>query len=145
METVVTTSLVRYEGACHCQAVGFAFHTRVPVAQWTVRACQCTFCRAHGAVTTSDPAGEMEFLIREPALISRYQFGLRTAEFMVCARCGTYVGARMEVGAGVYGIVSVRALSPMPVGLPDPVPMNYDGEDVGARGRRRESRWTPCR
>ena len=87
----------------------------------------------------------MEFLIHEPALISRYRFGLRTAEFMVCTRCGTYVGARMEAGQGAYGIISVRALSPMPAGLTDPVPMSYDGEDVGARGRRRESRWTPCR
>jgi hypothetical protein len=141
----VTTSVERYEGACHCHALGYAFHTRVPVTQWRVRACQCKFCRTHGAMTTSDPAGQMAFLIREPALISRYQFGLRTAEFMICGRCGAYVGARMEAGPQAYGIINVRALSPMPVGLPDPMPMSYDGEDVGARGRRREARWTPCR
>src|SRR5262245_31193404 len=136
---------MRYEGACHCQVLGYAFHTRIPVTEWTLRACQCSFCRAHGALTTSDPAGRMEFVIREPALISYYRFGLRTAEFMVCKRCGTYLGARMESGQGAYGIINVHALSPMPAGLPGPGPMNYDGEDAAARGQRREARWTPCR
>jgi hypothetical protein len=87
----------------------------------------------------------MEFLIREPTVVSRYRFGLRPAEFMLCARCGAYVGARMEAAGAAFGIISVRALSPMPVGVPGPMPMSYEGEDAGSRSRRREARWTPCR
>lgn len=140
----MATSLERFEGACHCHALGFVYHTGVAVGQWRVRACQCSFCRAHRVLTTSDPAGRLEFVIREPALARRYRFGLRTTDFMVCARCGVYVGARIEAGQGAYGIINVRALSPMPAGVPEPMPMTYEGEDVSQRVQRREARWTPC-
>lgn len=140
----MATPLERFEGACHCHALGFVYHTAVPVARWTVRACQCTFCRAHGALTTSDPAGRLEFVLREPAHVNRYRFGLKTADFMVCARCGAYVGARIETERGAYGIINTRTLSPMPAELPAPAPMSYDGEDVSGRAQRREARWTPC-
>ncbi len=134
----------RFEGSCHCQALGFVFHTAVPVAQWIVRACQCSFCRAHRVLSTSDPAGRLEFIAREPAQVTRYRFGLRTADFLVCARCGVYVGACIETERGAYGIINVRTLSPTPADLPAPAPMSYDGEDVSARAQRREARWTPC-
>src|SRR5262245_16416349 len=140
----MSTSLERFAGACHCQALGFVFHTGVPVERWTVRGCQGGFCRAHRVLSTSDPAGRLEFVWREPEQVTRYRFGLRTAEFLICARCGVYVGARIATEHGAYGIINVRTLSPLPDGLPEPAPMSYEGEDVSARAQRRVSRWTPC-
>ena len=60
-----------------------------------MRACQCTFCRLHGAISTSDPKGAVRFSIRNEDAVSRYVFGLRTAEFLVCRACGVYLAAMM--------------------------------------------------
>jgi hypothetical protein len=130
-----------YEGRCHCGAIGFAYHTQQPPAAWNIRSCQCSFCRAHGALSTSDPAGTLTF--RESPSLHRYRFAQRTADFLLCSTCGVYIGAAIETPRGRFGIVSVNALTPQPAGLVTPAPMNYDGETTQARTARREQRWTP--
>lgn len=139
----MTHPIHTFEGTCHCQAIGFAFHTAVPVGQWGMRTCECTFCQAHGPLYTSDPAGKLEFFEREAGLLNRYRFGTRNADFMLCARCGVYVGARMESEDRAFGIINIRALRPIPRGLPEAKAMNYDGEAGGERTQRWEARWTP--
>ena len=57
----MTSVIGNFRGSCHCAAIGFSFQTRLSVDQWSVRACQCQFCRAHGALTTSDPTGRLVF------------------------------------------------------------------------------------
>lgn len=133
----------KFHGGCHCGALGFSFDTALPVARWSVRACQCGFCRAHGALTTSDPAGRLAFHIAHLGTLRRYRFGLRTADFLVCKRCGVYLGAQIETARGAFGIVNVRAIAPVPRGLPDPAPANYGSETAPERIDRREKRWTP--
>ena len=138
-------SLLSYEGRCHCGAIGFAYRTAQPGERWSVRACQCSFCRLHDALSTSDPQGELEFEIREPEQLQRYRFGGRTADFMICRRCGVYVGAQMVADDRVFGIINVHALRVPPAGLPTPVAMSYEGEGAGERRERRLQRWTPMR
>ena len=132
-----------FTGRCHCGALGFAFHTAVPVARWSVRACQCSFCRAHGAVTTSDPTGRLVFHVGQGASLQRYRFGLKTADFLVCGSCGVYVGAQIETARGAFGIINTLAMTPRPPELPVAAPANYDAEDPNQRLGRREQRWTP--
>jgi hypothetical protein len=43
----------------------------------------------------SDRTGAVRILVHDPALLIRYGFGLRTADFLLCGRCGTYLGAVM--------------------------------------------------
>lgn len=135
--------LETYQGRCHCGAVGFVYRTALPTGRWSIRACQCTFCRAHDALSTSDPNGELEFEARDPALLHRYRFGGRTADFLLCRRCGVYVGAQMAADGRAFGIVNVRALAERPPGLPAAAAMSYDGETDAARRSRRMQRWTP--
>ena len=131
-----------YLGSCHCAALGFTFRTQIEPAAWTVRACQCRFCRSHGARTVSDPAGQLAFVARDPARLVRYQFGLRTAEFWICAHCGVYVGAVTRDGR--YGLANVNALTEASIpALPAARPMSYDGETEAERIARRAQRWTP--
>jgi hypothetical protein len=132
-----------YEGGCHCGAIGFVYRTALPAERWSVRACQCTFCRAHDALSTSDPQGELEFHLRDPALLQRYRFGGRTADFLLCRRCGVYVGAQMAAEGRTFGIINVRALAERPLELPAAAAMSYDGETGAERRRRRMRRWTP--
>jgi hypothetical protein len=133
---------MKHGGRCHCKAIGFEVETERPVAEWSVRACQCTFCRAHAALSMSDPNGALAFV--EGGTLVRYEFGLRTAEFLLCGRCGVYVGARTEIGGKWFGIVNVRALVDGPKDVVVQA-MEYDGETVETRNARRAQRWTPVR
>ena len=133
-----------YDGSCHCGGIGFRYSTSTKPAEWSVRACQCSFCRAHAALSTSDPRGSIRFEAARPESLTRYRFGLRTADFLICRECGVYVGAVMTSGDRTFGIINVNALEPTPVDLPAPRAMDYDGEDVERRARRREERWSPA-
>jgi hypothetical protein len=133
-----------YQGECHCGAIGYAYRTEVTPERWPIRACQCDFCRMHGVRSTSDPSGRVDFNFREPAHLRRYQFGLRTADFLVCGRCGGYLGATTVIPAGSFAVINVNLLKPYLEGLAIPEPMSYDGETVEERTRRRSQRWTPC-
>lgn len=132
-----------YSGRCHCGALSYAYETAVPPRNWAVRACQCTFCRAHQALTTSDPAGSLAFQIHDGRRLVRYRFGLRVTDFLLCAECGVYVAAAITTPRGRYGIINVNALQAIPPGIPAPRPMAYEGESESERTARREARWTP--
>ncbi len=132
-----------FQGSCHCGAIGFDYHTNISPAEWSVRACQCSFCRAHDALSTSDPNGQLEFTSRNTEVLQRYRFGLKTADFMLCGRCGVYIGAVIETAGGAFGIVNVHALRATPGNTAKLAPASYDNENVAGRVSRREARWTP--
>ena len=132
-----------YRGSCHCAAIGFSYRTRLPPPAWRIRACQCAFCRAHGALTTSDPAGSIEFRERRRGELQRYRFGLRTADFLLCRTCGVYVGAEIAADAKRFGIINVQALGSLPEGLAAALPMDYGSESLAQRIARRQARWSP--
>lgn len=133
-----------YDGGCHCGAIGFRFATAIAPAHWSIRACQCSFCRAHDALSTSDPAGHISFSAAEQAHLQRYRFGLRTADFLLCRQCGVYIGAVILIGERHYAIVNTHALATQPDDIAQTAPIEYDGEDIDGRVSRREERWTPC-
>jgi hypothetical protein len=132
-----------FRGSCHCGALGFSFDTALPLARWGVRACSCRFCRAHGALTTSDPAGRLTFHAHEAQALQRYRFGLKSADFLLCGRCGVYLGAQTESAHAAFGIINTRALMPLPEGLPVAVVADYSSESASERLARRVQRWTP--
>ena len=132
-----------YEGSCHCEAIGWTYRTSVEPSQWPVRSCQCSFCRRHATRCTSDPAGSVEFSVSDRDALLRYRFGLRTAEFLVCKRCGVYLGAWADGPGGRFATLNLNALKTPVDGLPAATPTFYDSEDRDGRVRRREQRWTP--
>lgn len=133
-----------YSGSCHCGAIGYKYSTQQTPAQWSIRACQCRFCRAHDALSTSDPLGHIEFSTRSPDEIQCYRFGLKTADFLLCRKCGVYIGAIIETDSGTWGIINTHTLVDMPSDIAPIAPIDYDGEDTGGRITRREDRWTPA-
>ena len=137
------TSLQSYEGRCHCRAIGFVYRTALAVEDWPIRACQCTFCRLHAGLTTSDPAGSLVFIEEKPEALNRYEFGLKTADFLICRNCGAYIGAMTRSGASRFGIINVRVLHSLADRLRSPERMNYDSQGASERQARRELRWTP--
>jgi len=134
-----------YEGRCHCGSIGYSFSTERLPRDWPIRACQCSFCRAHGARTTSDPSGSVEYCVERPDRLQRYRFGLNLTDFLICNGCGVYVGAVTEVSSALLAVVNINVLHPCPPDIQGALPMSYDGESIDARNRRRQSAWTPCR
>jgi hypothetical protein len=131
-------------GSCHCGSLAVRFETAGAPAALTVRACACSFCRRHGVRTVSDPKGRVEFLAHDPAQLNRYRFGLATAEFLLCRRCGVYLGALMSEAGAAYAIVNVNALATPEVFAAAAVPVSYDRESAAERRARRRARWTPA-
>ena len=132
-----------HEGSCHCRAIGFRYHAAHDPGSWSVRACQCSFCRTHAAATTSDPQARLEFEAERPSLLNRYRFARRTADFLVCGQCGVYIGAMIQTARGRFGIINVHALSPIPAEVATPVAIEYGAESLEQRIARREQRWSP--
>jgi len=132
-----------FAGTCFCGSIGYKYETAVAPADWSIRACQCAFCRAHDALSTSDPAGTLEFTAANPDNLQRYRFAMRTADFLLCRECGVYVGAVIETDQGHFGIVNTHSLASTPADIAEVAPITYDSEDKQRRVGRRETRWTP--
>jgi hypothetical protein len=133
----------RFAGRCHCGNLEVTFEPRSRPEALVVRSCMCSFCRRHGARCVSDPAGAVRILVHDPALLIRYGFGLRTAEFLVCGRCGAYLGAVMSDGGAAVATINVNNFDPPhPFGRAG-VPMRYDRESEPERRARRAAGWTP--
>ena len=131
-----------FTGSCHCGAIGFSYRTSQAPESWSVRACQCSFCRAHSVLSTSDPSSVIEFREHKTGFLRRYRFGLRTADFLVCRACGVYIGAEIATKAGRFGIINVNALDPVPRSLASVVPRDHSSESIEQRIARREARWS---
>ncbi|HEY4113499.1 MAG TPA: hypothetical protein VGM17_05500 [Rhizomicrobium sp.] len=134
--------MFRFDGGCHCGSLAYSFEASRTLDQLGLRACQCRFCRAHGARNTSDPAGAMEIVVHNPAHLVRYRFGLRTADFLICANCGCYIGAHLPDASGGWMTVNVNTFLEPPPFDAALVPHDFDAEDIAARIARRKARWT---
>ncbi len=133
------------EGGCHCGNLSIRFETALTTAALPLRACQCSFCRARGVLSTSDPAGAVDVSAADGALVQRYRFGLGITDYLICRRCGVYVLAVAEMDGARYAVINANALA-CRAELDGPVQaMDYDGETAETRRARRKTRWTPLR
>lgn len=74
----------------------------------------------------------------------RYRFGSGTTDFLICARCGVYVGATAELDGRLYVTLNLNAFDDPRLDL-EGAPISYDGEDAETKADRRRERWTPAR
>ena len=136
----------RLTGQCHCGNLKFKFETRTRLAQLRLRADQCSFCRRHGARTTTDPNGKLRVQVGDPEPLIRYRFGHATADFLLCGRCGIYVAAVIVAPDGkAYGTLNTNCLDRADELTQSVTPVSYAGESASERMARRIARWTPTR
>ncbi|HXC56985.1 MAG TPA: hypothetical protein VNU97_16925 [Rhizomicrobium sp.] len=133
----------RFEGRCHCGNISFVFEASAGLDVLGLRACQCGFCRAHGARTTSDPRGTMAIKVADETQLQLYRFGLNTADFLICRTCGVFVGAMMTEEGKSWITVNVNTFRPVPAYDLAGVASDFGGEDASGRGDRRKLKWTP--
>jgi len=130
-------------GSCHCRNISFTLTWEPDPLEIPARACGCSFCLKHGGVWTSNPNGSLSVMVGEPALVSKYAFGTRTAEFHICSRCGVVPVVTSRIENQLYAVVSVNALEGIDSSLLRRAPANFDGESEEVRLARRMRNWIP--
>jgi len=128
-------------GRCHCGNIAFALTWEPAPAEIPARACGCSFCTKHGGVWTSNPGGRLEVTVKDPALVSKYAFGTRTADFHVCTRCGIVPVVSCRIDGRLYGVVNVNAFEGIDAALLRRAASNFEGEETESRLARRKRNW----
>jgi hypothetical protein len=128
-------------GKCHCGNIAFQLDWRGQAAEIPARACGCSFCTKHGGVWTSNPDSALIITVADPALVSKYSFGTRSATFHVCARCGTVPMVTSEIDGRLYAVVNVNALEDIDPERLRRAPVSFEGEGIASRLARRKRNW----
>ena len=135
---------MKHEGGCHCGAIDITYESDESPEDTEVRACQCSFCRKHASRAVSDPAGKVTLTLRDEGAVQRYRFGLGTADYYLCGRCGVYVAAVMPDGGKHYAVAVINAFVDSARFTRTLILSDYSAEDEADRRQRRRERWTPA-
>jgi hypothetical protein len=128
-------------GKCHCGNIAFTLGWDGDPPEIPARACGCSFCIKHGGVWTSNPKSKLDVVVRDAALLSKYAFGTRTAEFYVCSRCGAVPLVTSELEKRHYAVVNVNAFENVDPSWLRRAPVDFEGEDLSTRLARRKRNW----
>ena len=135
---------MEHRGGCHCGNLRLRLRLTEPPEAVRLRACQCSFCRAHATRTASDPNGAVEVWAGDWSQVEPYRFGTGTAEFLICRRCGVYIGAFCDTPSGMRAVINTNALAERTRFAGAPTPYNHEGETPADRLARRTANWTPA-
>jgi len=128
-------------GRCHCGNVTFDLDWDDATPTIPARACGCAFCVKHGGVWTSNPRSTLTVMVREPASMSEYAFGTRTAAFHVCGRCGVVPFVTSDIDGHRYAVVNVNTFENVDPASLQRSAASFDAEDVAERLARRRRNW----
>jgi hypothetical protein len=134
---------VLIRGKCHCGNIAFSLTWEPEPKEIQARVCDCTFCAKHGGVWTSNPKGALKVAVRDPKLVSKYEFGTETAVFHICMRCGIVPVVTSELDGRTYAVVSVNAFEGIDPAIVRKAPVTFEGEALESRLARRRQRWIP--
>lgn len=135
--------MTTHKGGCHCGNLRLTLRLSQPPEATPLRACGCSFCRANQTRTASDPNGAAEIWADDWSVVSRYRFGTGTADFLVCRRCGIYLGAVTETAAGTRMVTNTNCLEDRALFTGASAPTDHNKETVESRIARRAANWTP--
>ena len=129
-------------GGCYCGNIRIIASFSESFAALNPRACDCDFCRKHGAAYVSDPLGSLRIQVRNEHEVNRFRQGSNTAEMLLCRTCGVLVGALYRESNRLFGTLNVKALdSRLSFGPEQPVsPKSLPADQ---KVRRWRSIWFP--
>jgi len=134
------------KGGCHCGNIRILYNTGVKPEDARPRACQCAFCRKHNTAAVSDPSGDLTITVGDGDKLSRYRFGLKAADFLICKTCGVYVAAFMPDPDDANGFATLMSAAlDERARYGEARSTSYSGEDEAGRRQRRREKWTPAR
>jgi hypothetical protein len=124
-------------GGCHCGNLRVELKLSQPPGGYQPRACDCDFCRMHGAAYVSDPKGSLSIRIRAEPYRGSYRQGSGQADLVYCRQCGVLVGALYTETGRLYGTINSRVIDgPTPFGAEQNAsPKALSGEQKAMRWR----------
>jgi len=125
------------KGGCHCGNLRVEMRLSGPPDSYRPRACDCDFCRMHGASYVSDPLGSLVVRIKDDSQRGSYRQGSGQADLMYCRQCGVLVGATYSEAGGVYATINSRVMDGPPPFGPEQTasPKTLTGEQKATRWR----------
>ncbi|UNK48352.1 aldehyde-activating protein [Lysobacter sp. S4-A87] len=96
--------------SCHCRRLVMEATLTRPLHDYAPRACDCDFCRKHGAAWLTDPSGSLRLRQRGNDSARRYRQGSDQAEFIACAYCAVLVMATYESDGHLFAALNVRTI-----------------------------------
>jgi hypothetical protein len=129
------------KGKCHCSNIAFVLDWPSAPAEIVARACSCTFCVKHGGVWTSNRDARLAVTLHSKILVSKYEFGTKTATFYVCSRCGVVPIVTSEITNHLYAVVNVNTFEDQDSLHLSRQPVSFDGEEQESRLARRQRNW----
>jgi hypothetical protein len=124
-------------GGCHCGNLRVEMRLSREARSYQPRACDCDFCRMHGAAYVSDPNGSLFLNIKADTDRGSYRQGSGQADLMYCRQCGVLVAALYEEAGQWYATVNARTIAgPTPFGAEQNAsPKILSGEQKTTRWR----------
>jgi hypothetical protein len=129
-------------GHCHCGAIHVILEPGRAPGELPLRACQCGFCRRHGAATTSHPDSRLH-IEAAPGSLNRYRFGRRVVDALLCGECGVYVASMIEVDGQRLATLNIAGVALLGFEGRTPEIADYTDETDTERLARRKARWIP--
>jgi hypothetical protein len=130
-------------GSCHCGNIRVTLDWPGSGQTIPVRACGCSMCTKHKAVWTSHPDGRFHLRIADDSQVKRYQFGTRTADFLVCSTCGVVPIATCMIDGKQYAVINVNTFDDVARADLVESATDFEGETTDDRLARRRRSWTP--
>ncbi|AWV07812.1 GFA family protein [Marilutibacter maris] len=106
----MTAAVATLSGGCHCGRIRVAFATTLEPRELAPRACDCDFCRKHGAAWISDPAGSLRVEAEPASALRSYRQGSETARLLLCAHCGVVVAVGYAEQGRIWAAVNAGCL-----------------------------------
>jgi hypothetical protein len=127
-------------GGCHCGNIGLELELTRRSDTYNPRACDCDFCRKHGAAYVSDPQGSLAIHIRDPQQIGKYRQGSGQAEFLVCQVCGVLAAVLYGSEGRLHAAVNAKAVEAK-TGFGPEQPVSPKTLSAGDKAKRWQDVW----
>ena len=98
-------------GGCHCGNIKLEITLSDTLESYHPRACDCDFCRSHGAAYISDRNGAVKMTVAREFDLRRHRQGSGIADFLICNNCGVLVAVSYQEEAALYMSINSRAVS----------------------------------
>jgi hypothetical protein len=97
-------------GGCHCGNVAMDIELSREPGTFRPRACDCDFCRLHGAAYISDAEGSLRLRITDALALIIYRQGSKQAEFLLCGHCGVVLAVVYRDAGRLYAAVNANTV-----------------------------------
>tara|TARA_Y100001960_G_scaffold295024_1_gene339308 strand:- start:146 stop:583 length:438 start_codon:yes stop_codon:yes gene_type:complete len=136
---------INYLAECNCKNLSYNFYTKIPISEWLLRTCGCSFCKLYSShIYCSDNSGFVNFYFKNISDLKIVKHGTETADFLICNKCSNYIGAVMKSEIGIFAVLNIEHLNKK-VKITNPYKLKWNNENKAVRLTRRHETWTPVK